>query len=101
MPTIISSVAECSDQSLEESRLTFAQLDQLAAAGLVVSRPSLVSGAVVFAGTRVPIYNLWDYLSGGDSIGDFLESFPSVSREQVEQVIRLTQGEKKAREHSL
>ena len=80
MPTITSPAAEYSDQSLQESRLTPAQFDQLLAAGLVVSRPSLVSGAIVFAGTRVPLYNLWDYLSGGDSIGDFLESFPSVRR---------------------
>ena len=36
-----------------------------------------------FAGTRVPIQNLIDYLEGGDSIEDFLEGFPTVSREQV------------------
>lgn len=102
MPTITTHpAAEYSEQSLQESRLTSAQLDQLLAAGLVVSRPSLVSGAVVFAGTRVPLYNLWDYLNGGDSVDDFLESFPSVRRAQVEQVIRLIQGGEKAREHSV
>jgi uncharacterized protein (DUF433 family) len=42
-----------------------------------------MSGAPCFAGTRVPIQNLIDYLEGGDSIGDFLEGFPTVSREQV------------------
>ena len=42
-----------------------------------------MSGAPCFAGTRVPIENLIDYLEGGDSIEDFLEGFPSVSREQV------------------
>lgn len=42
-----------------------------------------MSGAPCFAGTRVPIQNLIDYLEGGDSIEDFLEGFPSVSREQV------------------
>ena len=43
----------------------------------------IMSGAPCFAGTRVPIQNLIDYLEGGDSIEDFLEGFPSVSREQV------------------
>lgn len=42
-----------------------------------------MSGAPCFAGTRVPIQNLIDYLEGGDSIDEFLEGFPIVSREQV------------------
>ena len=42
-----------------------------------------MSGAPCFAGTRVAIQNLIDYLEGGDSIEDFLEGFPTVSREQV------------------
>jgi uncharacterized protein (DUF433 family) len=41
--------------------------------------PEIMSGAPCFAGTRVPIQNLIDYLEGGDSIEDFLEGFPSVS----------------------
>jgi uncharacterized protein (DUF433 family) len=45
--------------------------------------PQIMSGAPCFAGTRVPIQNLIDYLEGGDSIEDFLEGFPTVSREQV------------------
>jgi uncharacterized protein (DUF433 family) len=45
--------------------------------------PEIMSGAPCFAGTRVPIQNLIDYLEGGDSIGEFLDGFPSVSREQV------------------
>jgi len=45
--------------------------------------PNIMSGAPCFAGTRVPIQNLIDYLEGGDSIEDFLEGFPTVSREQV------------------
>jgi uncharacterized protein (DUF433 family) len=45
--------------------------------------PEIMSGAPCFAGTRVPIQNLIDYLEGGESIEDFLEGFPSVSREQV------------------
>ena len=45
--------------------------------------PEIMSGAPCFAGTRVPIQNLIDYLEGGDSIEEFLDGFPSVSREQV------------------
>jgi len=42
-----------------------------------------MSGAPVFTGTRVPIQTLLDYLEGGESVDDFLEGFPSVTREQV------------------
>jgi uncharacterized protein (DUF433 family) len=42
-----------------------------------------MGGAAVFAGTRVPVQTLLDYLEAGDSIDDFLEGFPSVTREQV------------------
>jgi uncharacterized protein (DUF433 family) len=45
--------------------------------------PEIMSGAPCFVGTRVPIQNLIDYLEGGDSIEDFLDGFPSVSRDQV------------------
>jgi uncharacterized protein (DUF433 family) len=48
---------------------------------LIVVDPEIQSGAPVFAGTRVPIRNLFDYLEGGDSLEVFLEQFPSVSRE--------------------
>jgi uncharacterized protein (DUF433 family) len=51
---------------------------------LVVSRsPDVMGGAPVFAGTRVPVQTLLDYLEGGDSIDEFLAGFPSVKREQV------------------
>jgi uncharacterized protein (DUF433 family) len=45
--------------------------------------PEIMSGTPCFAGTRVPIQNLIDYLEGGDSIDEFLEDFPSVRRDQV------------------
>jgi len=45
--------------------------------------PDVLGGAPVFAGTRVPIQTLLDYLEAGESIDDFLEGFPSVTREQV------------------
>ncbi len=46
--------------------------------------PDVVSGALVFAGTRVPVDVLIDYLKAGDSLERFLDGFPSVSREQAE-----------------
>jgi uncharacterized protein (DUF433 family) len=45
--------------------------------------PEIMSGAPCFTGTRVPIQNLIDYLEAGDSIDEFRQDFPSVSREQV------------------
>jgi predicted XRE-type DNA-binding protein/uncharacterized protein (DUF433 family) len=43
----------------------------------------IMSGTPVFAGTRVPVRNLIDYLKGGDDLDEFLDQFPSVSREQA------------------
>lgn len=45
--------------------------------------PDVMGGIPVFSGTRVPVQTLLDYLEAGESIDDFLEGFPSVSREQV------------------
>jgi uncharacterized protein (DUF433 family) len=50
----------------------------------VVSRADdVMGGTPVFAGTRVPVQTLLDYLEAGESIDDFLEGFPSVTRDQV------------------
>ena len=50
----------------------------------IVSRnPEVMGGAAVFHGTRVPVQTLLDYLEAGESINDFLEGFPSVTRAQV------------------
>jgi uncharacterized protein (DUF433 family) len=50
----------------------------------VISRsPDVMGGTPVFAGTRVPVQTLLDYLEAGDSIDDFLGGYPSVSRDQV------------------
>ena len=54
---------------------------------LIVSNPEILSGTPVFAGTRVPVKNLTDYLEHGKSIDAFLDDFPSVSREQVIQFL--------------
>ncbi|MCL5801204.1 MAG: DUF433 domain-containing protein [Gammaproteobacteria bacterium] len=45
--------------------------------------PDVMGGTPVFAGTRVPIQTLLDYLEGGETIDNFLEGFPTVTREQV------------------
>ena len=50
---------------------------------IVHSDPEIVSGTPVFVGTRVPVQALLDYLEGGETIHEFLDDFPSVSREQV------------------
>ncbi|CAN5214062.1 hypothetical protein BH24ACT19_BH24ACT19_20110 [soil metagenome] len=53
--------------------------------GPIISRdPEVVSGELVFAGTRVPVKNLVDYFVAGHySLDDFLDDFPSVGREQA------------------
>ena len=43
----------------------------------------VMSGTPVFAGTRVPIQNLFDYIEGGDDLSEFLDDFPSVSKESA------------------
>ena len=50
---------------------------------IVVRNPEILGGTPVFAGTRVPVKNLTDYLEGGSNIDEFLDDFPSVKREQV------------------
>lgn len=52
--------------------------------GQIVQRSqAILGGTPVFAGTRVPIQTLLDYLEAGDRLDDFLEQFPTVSREQA------------------
>jgi uncharacterized protein (DUF433 family) len=50
---------------------------------VVHADPSIMGGTPVFVGTRVPFQTLLDYLEAGDPLGEFLEDFPSVSREQA------------------
>ncbi|MDJ1169698.1 DUF433 domain-containing protein [Roseofilum sp. BLCC_M154] len=54
---------------------------------LITISPDIMSGTPVFAGTRVPVQTLWDYLKAGESINDFLDGFPTVTKEQVIQVL--------------
>jgi uncharacterized protein (DUF433 family) len=45
--------------------------------------PDILGGTPVFVGTRVPVQTLFDYLEAGDPLAEFLEDFPTVSREQA------------------
>jgi len=48
---------------------------------VIVSDPEILGGTPCFRGTRVPVDSLIDYLEAGDSLDEFLNNFPSVSRE--------------------
>lgn len=50
---------------------------------IISTSPDVMGGTPVFAGTRVPVQTLLDYLKAGESINDFLDGFPTVNREQV------------------
>jgi uncharacterized protein (DUF433 family) len=56
-------------------------------APLIQKDPEVLGGTPVFAGTRVPVQNLFDFLEAGDTLDAFLDEFPSVSREQAVAVL--------------
>jgi uncharacterized protein (DUF433 family) len=62
------------------------------AKSVIEINPEKLSGTPVFAGTRVPIQNLFDYIEGGDTIEDFLDGFPPVTREQAIDVLELAKA---------
>ena len=65
--------------------------------GKIVSKnPDVVSGTLVFRGTRVPVQTLIDCLKAGETLDEFLEGFPSVSREQAEAYLESTLDEAQA-----
>ena len=55
------------------------------------SDPEVMGGVPVFVGTRVPVQALWDYLEGGESLDEFLDDFPTVSREQAIAALQLAE----------
>jgi uncharacterized protein (DUF433 family) len=57
---------------------------------IVTRDPEVMSGELVFTGTRVPARTLVDYLEAGHSLDDFLDGFPTVSREQASAYLRMT-----------
>jgi uncharacterized protein (DUF433 family) len=58
----------------------------------ISTAPDVLGGTPVFAGTRVPVQTLLDYLKAGESIDDFLDGFPSVSRDQVIAFLEMAKG---------
>lgn len=64
-------------------------IDQNSANQLINRDPDIMSGTPVFMGTRVPVKALIDYLQGGHTLDEFLDDFPSVSREQANAVLEL------------
>jgi uncharacterized protein (DUF433 family) len=57
--------------------------------GIVWINPERVSGEPCFAGTRVPVKNLFDYVEGGQPVDSFLDDFEGVTRDQAEAVLAL------------
>ena len=54
---------------------------------VIVVDPEVMNGMRCFRGTRVPFKNLMDYLEGGHSLGEFLDQFPSITREMAVQAL--------------
>jgi uncharacterized protein (DUF433 family) len=48
---------------------------------ILIKNPNILGGTPVFRGTRVPFQNLMDYLEGGETLDEFLDDFPTVTRE--------------------
>jgi uncharacterized protein (DUF433 family) len=63
----------------------------MTAESLISSDPKILNGTPVFRGTRVPVRTLFEYLADGLSLEYFLETFPSVTREQAAGLLRLGQ----------
>ena len=67
---------------------------------VVHSDPDILGGTPVFVGTRVPFRNLIDYLERNHSLDEFLDSFPTVSREQAVGALEAAHEAVSARAHS-
>jgi uncharacterized protein (DUF433 family) len=59
---------------------------------LITARRDTMSGMPVFAGTRVPVKSLFDYLEAGDPLDEFLEDFPTITREHAVAVLELARA---------
>ena len=59
---------------------------------LITTSPEIMGGTPVFAGTRVPVQTLFEYLEAGDTIDDFLIGFPTVTREEVVVLLETAKG---------
>ncbi|MEM6327259.1 MAG: DUF433 domain-containing protein [Bacteroidota bacterium] len=64
----------------------------------IISRdPNVMNGALVFAGTRVPVEILIQHLAAGDTLDMFLSDFPTVTRDQAVGYLKMTLAEAEAR----
>lgn len=57
--------------------------------GQISIDPEVMSGTPVFSGTRVPVQNLFDYIEGGEDLSEFLDDFPSITREAALAVLEM------------
>lgn len=64
---------------------------------VIHSDPEILGGTPVFQGTRVPLRNLTDYLKRGHTLTEFLDAFPTVSREQAVAALEMAQEELSSR----
>jgi uncharacterized protein (DUF433 family) len=60
--------------------------------GVIVRNPEILGGTAVFRGTRVPFQALLDYLEGGDTLDEFLDDFPTVTREAAISALELAKS---------
>jgi len=60
--------------------------------GVIVRNPEILGGTPVFRGTRVPFQALLDYLEGGDTLDEFLDDFPTVTREAAVAALELAKS---------
>ncbi|HEU4561186.1 MAG TPA: DUF433 domain-containing protein [Longimicrobium sp.] len=56
---------------------------------VITTNPEIMGGIAVFTGTRVPVESLIQHLAAGDSLDDFLNGFPGVSRDQATEFLRM------------
>jgi uncharacterized protein (DUF433 family) len=69
-------------------------------ASVIHSDPNIMGGTPVFVGTRVPFQTLLDYLEAGEPLGEFLDDFPTVSRDQAVAALEQAKEALLARAHS-
>lgn len=76
-------------RDIEARRILEQRLLVTPVTAIVHSDPEILGGTPVFVGTRVPLKTLYDHLQAGDTLDEFLDSFPSVSREQAVAALKL------------
>ena len=69
--------------ALRSDTITVGRMTMTTIPSVVHSDPDILGGTPVFVGTRVPVRSLLDYLAAGDTLEEFLDHFPTVSREQA------------------